>query len=348
MIMERNNMTNTEDIKDIILKVRNLSKHFGNLKAVDDVSFDLERGKVLGLVGESGCGKTTIGRTIIKLYEATGGDVFLDGKRIVAGTLAYKEEKKAVRAKQRADVTINDINKKIRQAKRDQQRNKALDIQMIFQDPVASLDPRMVVYDIITEGLVINGVKDKKILDEKLYTVLERIGLVREHASRYPHEFSGGQRQRIGLARAVIMDPKILIADEPVSALDVSIQAQVITLLNEIKEALNLTIIFIAHDISVIKYFSDTIAVMYNGKIVEMADNDELFKNPLHPYTVSLLSAVPLPDPHYEKNRKRIMYNPLVDHDYSVEKPSMQYLNSNHQIYCSPSEFERYKLMMKG
>lgn len=353
---------------NIILSVRHLSHHFGKLKAVDDVSFDVKEGEVLGLVGESGCGKTTIGRTIIKLYSATDGEVFLNGKRIVAGTLSLKKSKKDafknllskikkiykrngwsefIAAYKNYKQIKRDVNPKIAKAVQDQKKNKALEIQMIFQDPIASLDPRMVVHDIITEGLVINGEKDKALIEKKLYEILESIGLVREHATRYPHEFSGGQRQRIGIARAVIMNPKVLIADEPVSALDVSIQAQVITLLNEIKNALNLTIIFIAHDISVIKYFSDKIAVMFNGKIMEMASTEELFKNPIHPYTRSLLSAIPQPDPEYEKIRKRVTYNPLIDHDYSSEKPSYHYLKANHQIYCSESEFEKYKLLLK-
>ena len=235
---------------------------------------------------------------------------------------------------------IEKYNEEIRLAKKDRIMNK---MQMIFQDPIASLDPRMTVHDIIAEGLVVRGIRDKKFIDQEVYRVLELVGLVPEHASRYPHEFSGGQRQRIGIARAIILNPQLIIADEPISALDVSIQAQVINLLNELRDKMGLTTLFIAHDLSVVKYFSDRIAVMYYGKIVEMASSDELFKNPLHPYTKSLLSAIPLPDPHYEKKRKRIIYNPLIDHDYSIDKPQMREIKPGHLIYCNETEFELYK-----
>ena len=216
-------------------------------------------------------------------------------------------------------------------------------IQMIFQDPIASLNPRMTVKEIIAEGLVINGIKDQAYIDEKVYEILELVGLVREHAGRYPHEFSGGQRQRIGIARAVIMNPELLIADEPISALDVSIQAQVINLLNELRQTLDLTILFIAHDLSVVKYFSDRIGVMYFGKMVELASSDELFAHPMHPYTRSLLSAIPLPDPASEKNRQRIVYNSLAEHDYSVDKPSLREITKGHFVYCNDAEEAKYK-----
>lgn len=214
---------------------------------------------------------------------------------------------------------------------------------MIFQDPIASLDPRMTVREIIAEGLVINGIKDKEYINNKVYEILETVGLVREHAGRYPHEFSGGQRQRIGIARAVVMNPEMIIADEPVSALDVSIQAQVINLLNDLRDQMGLTILFIAHDLSVVKYFSDRIGVMYFGKMVELAPSDELFAHPLHPYTKSLLSAIPLPDPHYEKGRTRITYNPIAEHDYSEDKPTMRELVPGHFVYCNDAEEEKYK-----
>ena len=216
-------------------------------------------------------------------------------------------------------------------------------IQMIFQDPIASLDPRMTVRDLIAEGLIINGITDKDYINEKVYDILETVGLVREHAGRYQHEFSGGQRQRIGIARSVIMNPDLIIADEPISALDVSIQAQVINLLNELRENLGLTILFIAHDLSVVKYFSDRIGVMYFGNMVELATSDELFAHPLHPYTASLLSAIPLPDPHYEKQRKRFTYNPLAEHDYSVDKPTMREVSPGHFVLCNQEEFEKYQ-----
>ena len=218
---------------------------------------------------------------------------------------------------------------------------------MIFQDPIASLDPRMTVRDIIAEGLVIQGERNKKVIDDKVYEMLELVGLVREHATRYPHEFSGGQRQRIGVARSIIMKPDLIIADEPVSALDVSVQAQVINLLNDLRDRFGLTLLFIAHDLSVVKYFSDRIGVMYFGKMVEMAPSDELFRNPLHPYTRSLISAIPLPDPTYEKQRKRIVYNPLADHDYSVDKPTFREVKPGHFVSCNQAEFERYQAEMK-
>ena len=213
-------------------------------------------------------------------------------------------------------------------------------MQMIFQDPIASLDPRMTVRDIIAEGLKIRGVKNSKIIDEEVKKVLNEVGLLPEHASRFPHEFSGGQRQRIGIARALVMKPDLIIADEPISALDVSIQAQVINLLNELKEKHNLTILFIAHDLSVVKYFCDRIAVMYFGNLVELASSDELFKHPIHPYTKSLLSAIPLPDPHYEKNRKRIEYNPKLFHEYDGDKPSLREVSPNHFVRCNQKEYD--------
>ena len=216
-------------------------------------------------------------------------------------------------------------------------------IQMIFQDPIASLNPRMTVKEIIGEGLMIQGITDQAYIEEKVYEMLEVVGLVREHAGRYPHEFSGGQRQRIGIARSVIMNPEMIIADEPISALDVSIRAQVINLLNDLRDKMGLTIMFIAHDLSVVKYFSDRIGVMYYGKMVELADCDELFRHPLHPYTRSLLSAIPIPDPNTEKDRVRITYNPLDEHDYTVNKPSMKEILPGHFVYCNDAEFERYK-----
>lgn len=413
--------------KKVLLKVEHLEQYFKlgkkTLKAVDDVNFEIYEGEVFGLVGESGCGKTTTGRSIIKLYDITGGSIYFDGSRIAAGINEYKEaianakneyrkiakdinqqlkaasedekvslSNKLADAKSKCDDVVaknveeikkakydhkncdkefaahqvelvkekyapllenfdsksdeekaeimEKYNEEIRLAKKDRIMNK---MQMIFQDPIASLDPRMTVHDIIAEGLVVRGIRDKKFIDQEVYRVLELVGLVPEHASRYPHEFSGGQRQRIGIARAIILNPQLIIADEPISALDVSIQAQVINLLNELRDKMGLTTLFIAHDLSVVKYFSDRIAVMYYGKIVEMASSDELFKNPLHPYTKSLLSAIPLPDPHYEKKRKRIIYNPLIDHDYSIDKPQMREIKPGHLIYCNETEFELYK-----
>ena len=438
-----------ENNNEILLKVDHLCQYFRlghkDMKAVDDVSFEIKKGEAFGLVGESGCGKTTTGRSIIKLYNITSGNVYFKGQRIGAGTRSYKdaiknaknaladekitkqeydaivlenralihdaktdnkavdkqyseslvkalEEEYAKKFEEAKDDTKNpkalkkDYAKKFKEVKDDEEKLAALkeecakkleeakddaekldalkkefkirrraakksklitQIQMIFQDPIASLDPRMTVRDIIAEGLVINGITDKNYINEKVYEILETVGLVREHADRYPHEFSGGQRQRIGIARAVVMQPEMIIADEPISALDVSIQAQVINLLNDLRERLGLTIMFIAHDLSVVKYFSDRIGVMYFGKMVELADSDELFKNPLHPYTKSLLSAIPLPDPVYEKQRQRITYNPIAEHDYSTSKPTFREITPGHFVYCNDAEEEKYKQEIK-
>lgn len=347
-----------------LLKVEHLCQYFkaGNFvtKAVDDVSFDIKKGEVFGLVGESGCGKTTTGRSIIKLYNITSGNIIFKGQRIAAGTQGYKdaikaaqEEMKNADAARKAELEafIKKQKEEIKSAQHDQKhadKKLVTQIQMIFQDPIASLDPRMTVREIISEGLVIQGEKDKKVIDQKVYEMLELVGLVPEHASRYPHEFSGGQRQRIGVARSIIMNPEIIIADEPVSALDVSVQAQVINLLNELRERFGLTLLFIAHDLSVVKYFSDRIGVMYFGKMVEMADSDELFAHPLHPYTKSLLSAIPLPDPIYERQRKRITYNPLAEHDYTVDKPSFREVRPGHFVQCNEAEYRRIMEQLNG
>jgi len=280
-----------ERTDEIILRVENLKQYFGNpkkpFKGVDGVSFSVKKGEAFGIVGESGSGKTTTGRAIIGLYAPTDGEIYFNGKLIGAGKPS---------ATQRAELKKN--------------AKERLKIQMIFQDPVASLNPRMTVKEIVAEGLIVNGIRDKKTVEEKVYHALETVGLLKEHAGRYPHEFSGGQRQRIGIARALITNPQVLIADEPVSALDVSVQAQVVNLLADLKEKLGLTVLFIAHDLSVVKYFSDRIAVMYLGKIVELASSKELFENPLHPYTKALLSAIPLPDPRTEKGRESGLYEP--------------------------------------
>ena len=385
------------DESEVLLRVEHLCQYFGFNKAVDDVSFDIKRGEVFGLVGESGCGKTTTGRSIIKLYNITSGSIYFKGVRIGAGLKSYNDDIAKAKADCKAgtitpaqrDIIITERKAQIRLAKSDMKnvdkeyaremvaqvkakyepmlknatpeqieeyKNElrkakkariATQIQMIFQDPIASLDPRMTVREIISEGLIIRGERNKKVIDQKVYEMLELVGLVREHADRYPHEFSGGQRQRIGVARAIIMNPELIIADEPVSALDVSIQAQVINLLNDLRRDLGLTILFVAHDLSVVKYFSDRIGVMYFGKMVELATSDELFKNPLHPYTRSLLSAIPLPDPIYEKNRKRIVYDPLREHDYSVDKPTFREVSPGHFVSCNQAEFERYQAELK-
>ena len=345
--------------KEVLLKVENLQQLFGKFRAVNGISFDIYKGEVFGLVGESGCGKTTTGRTIIGLNEISGGSVYYKGERIAAGTLSYKEAIAKAKADYKAgkitdeELTncVKENSDKIAAAKADNKKwrrtnksNRLLnEIQMIFQDPIASLDPRMTVRDIIAEGLIIRGEKNQEEIDRQVFDMLEIVGLVPEHATRYPHEFSGGQRQRIGIARAIIMKPELIIADEPISALDVSIQAQVINLLNELSEKMGLTILFIAHDLAVVKYFSNRIAVMYFGKIVELATSDELFKHSFHPYTKALLSAIPLPDPITEKSRKRLTYNPMLDHDYSIEGPTMREIYPGHFVYCNEEEMKKYK-----
>ena len=304
-----------------ILEVKNLCQYFTSgrgrnkltVKAVDDVSFGVKPAETFGLVGESGCGKTTTGRTIIRLYNPTSGEVFFEGRN-VAGPMTRELRKY---------LTDN--------------------IAMIFQDPIESLNPRMTIEEIVGEGLRVRGMKDKAEVHRRVREMLEKVGLTDEHATRYPHEFSGGQRQRIGIARAMIIKPKMIIADEPVSALDVSIQAQVINLLNDLKEEMGLTILFIAHNLSVVKYFSDRIGVMYYGRMVEMARGDDLYKKPLHPYTRALLSAIPEPNPITERKRKRVDYDPHRDHDYSQEQPSMVEIEPEHFVLCSPSELERYR-----
>ena len=349
-----------ENNNEVLLRVEHLCQYFGPTKAVDDVSFDIHKGEVFGLVGESGCGKTTTGRSIIRLYDITSGNVYFKGQRIAAGVQSYKDAIAAANAEKKTckdPSRLKELNEiiaknkaEIKSAKHDKKhvdKKLSTQIQMIFQDPIASLDPRMTVREIISEGLIIQGEKDQKVIDEKVFKMLDLVGLVREHAGRYPHEFSGGQKQRVGVARAIIMEPELVIADEPVSALDVSIQAQVINLLNELREKLGLTILFIAHDLSVVKYFSDRIGVMYFGHMVELAPSDELFLNPLHPYTRSLLSAIPLPDPKYEKQRRRIVYNPLADHDYSEEGPTLREIKPGHFVSCNTAEFEAYQKILK-
>ena len=390
---------------NIELSVRHLKQFFkfGHgkgafvTKAVHNVSFDIKKGECFGVVGESGCGKTTTGRTLIRLYKATSGSVYFKGYRVVAGNRWNEKEIKWKRIKanrkikelklemnekirsladeqgnadfvasesakirKEYDAKIEQIKKdiaalvkyekeKIRQHNYDNKHvNKKLmsKMQMIFQDPVDSLDPRMTVEDIIQEGLHIQGQYNKYENQQKVKDALIKVGLLPEYASRFPHEFSGGQRQRIGIARALIMNPDFLICDEPISALDVSIRAQIINLLNNLKEEMGLTIMFIAHDLSVVKYFCDRIAVMYFGNIVELATSDELFAHPLHPYTKALLSAIPKPDPLSEKERKRFIYNPANEHDYSQEAPSLKEVAPGHFVMANTAELEKYRKML--
>lgn len=264
-----------------ILSARNIKKYFnvsgGTLKAVDGISFDIYKGETLGLVGESGCGKTTAGRTIIRLYEPTGGELYFEGQ---------------------------DIYKLPRHSMKPVRRN----IQMIFQDPYASLNPRMTVEEIIAEPLEVHGIyKSEKQRRERVYELLQLVGLNEEHALRFPHEFSGGQRQRIGVARSLALNPKFIVCDEPISALDVSIQAQVVNLLKNLQNQLGLTYLFIAHDLSMVRYISDRVGVMYLGMMMELAKSEELYDHPIHPYTQALLSAIPIPDPEIQRSRKRII-----------------------------------------
>ena len=303
--------------RDKILEIKNLCmefpvSHHEKLKALNNISFDIYRGENFGLVGESGCGKTTLGRTIIRLYDPTAGEILFNGKRI-----SGKLDKEA------RSYIVNHLS-------------------MIFQDPISSLNPRMTVEEIIAEGLKTRGMKDKEERRRRVAEILDKVGLLPEHATRYPHEFSGGQRQRIGIARALVLKPEFIIADEPVSALDVSIQAQVINLLMDIKKEMDLTILFIAHDLAVVKYFSDRIGVMCFGNLVELADSDELYAHPIHPYTKALLSAIPQPDPLAEKGKKRLYYDPSMN-DYSKETPSFQEIKPGHFVYASASEMEKYR-----
>jgi len=307
-----------------LLEIKNLKQYFNPgkpnmVKAVDDISFDIYKGETLGLVGESGCGKSTTGRTIIRLYDATDGQVLFNGED-VHGKKSRSQLKK--------------FNRKM---------------QMIFQDPYASLNPRMKVADIIAEGIDIHGLassKEERI--KRVHDLLETVGLNKEHAGRYPHEFSGGQRQRIGIARALAVDPDFIIADEPISALDVSIQAQVVNLMQELQKEKGLTYLFIAHDLSMVKYISDRIGVMYFGKLVELAPSDALYKNPLHPYTQSLLSAIPLPDPEYERTRRRKEYNPSVHNYTEDDNLEMREVAPGHFVFCSEKEFAQYKAQYKS
>ena len=309
-------MAQNDEKREKILEIKDLCMEFQDgkqtVKAVNHVSFDVYKGENFGLVGESGCGKTTLGRTLIRLYDPTSGEILFNGKNI-SGKLNRAD---------RDYVTKN--------------------LAMIFQDPISSLNPRMTVQEIIEEGLKTRGEKDKEVLRKAVSDILKKVGLLPEHGTRYPHEFSGVQRQRIGIARSLVVKPSFIIADEPVSALDVSIQAQVINLLMDIKKEMDLTILFIAHNLAVVKYFSDRIGVMYFGNMVELADADELYDHPVHPYTKALLSAIPQPDPLSEKSKERLYYDPSI-HDYSVEQPRFQEIRPGHFVYASDSEMEKYR-----
>lgn len=296
---------------EILLSIKNLKQYFNagkknEVRAIDNISFDIYKGETLGLVGESGCGKSTTGKSIIKLNDITSGEILYEGTDIQ-------------KIKKRKDLLK--FNKKI---------------QMIFQDPYASLNPRLKVMDIVAEGIDIHHLaSDKRDRKKRVYDLLETVGLSKEHANRYPHEFSGGQRQRIGIARALAVEPEFIIADEPISALDVSIQAQVVNLLLKLQRERGITFLFIVHDLSMVKYISDRIAVMHFGKIVEIGPSEEIYQNPLHDYTKSLLSAIPQPDPESERSRKRFSY---IDDEENNHLRRLHEIRPNHFVFSTEEE----------
>lgn len=298
------------EVKDLEISFGEGSKKF---VAVKNANFFINKGETFSLVGESGSGKTTIGRAIIGLNDTSHGEIFFEGKKI-NGKKSKEEESEIIRK-----------------------------IQMIFQDPAASLNERATVDYIISEGLYnFHLFKDEEERKKKVKDIIHEVGLLSEHLTRYPHEFSGGQRQRIGIARALVMEPDFVIADEPISALDVSVRAQVLNLLKKFQKDLGLTYLFIAHDLSVVRFISDRIAVIYKGVIVEVAETEELFNNPIHPYTQSLLSAVPIPDPILERKKVLKVYD-AAQHDYSVNKPEMVEIRPGHFVWANKAEVEKYK-----
>ena len=307
-------------IKTPLLSVRNMDVTFGKgknaFKAVNDVSFDVYRGETFGLVGESGSGKTTIGRAIIRINKLSAGEVIYDGKRI-SGQIDHETDREVIK-----------------------------NIQMIFQDPMASLNERAKVDYIVSEGLTnIRHDLSHEEIEERVAKALLDVGLLPEFASRFPHEFSGGQRQRIGIARCLVMDPEFIIADEPISALDVSIRAQVLNLMSKLQQERGLTYLFIAHDLSVMRFICDRIAVIHKGVIVELAETEKLFAHPLHPYTRALLSAIPLPDPKSEKHKKLVIYDPSCHH-YETDKPVWTEIEPGHFIMANKEELEKYNKML--
>ena len=306
--------------REILLSVKNIDVCFGKrrnrFKAVDNVSFDIYKGETFGLVGESGSGKTTIGRAIIRINPTTAGDVIFKGEKI-NGKISRELDKRVTRQ-----------------------------IQMIFQDPMASLNERAKVDYIVSEGLYSGGKLPEEERKAKVEKALMEVGLLPEFASRFPHEFSGGQRQRIGVARALIMQPEFIIADEPISALDVSIRAQVLNLLSELQKERGLTYLFISHDLSVMRFICDRIAVIHKGVLVELAETEKLFAHPLHPYTRALLSAIPLPDPAREKNKVLEVYDP-TRHNYSIDKPEWVEVEEDHMVWANGAELAEYREMLK-
>ncbi|MCD8378814.1 MAG: ATP-binding cassette domain-containing protein [Lachnospiraceae bacterium] len=306
-----------ENGREILLSVKNVDIFFGKkenqVKAVQNASFDIYKGETFSLVGESGSGKTTIGRAVIRANSCTNGEITYKGVRI-SGKIPHSLDREVIR-----------------------------NIQMVFQDPAASLNERATVEYIISEGLYnFHLYENEADRVAKVEKIVEEVGLLPEHLTRYPHEFSGGQRQRVGLARAMVMEPELVVADEPISALDVSIRAQILNLMNKFQEERGTTYLFIAHDLSIVRYISDRIGVIYKGRIVEVATSEELFNFPLHPYTRSLISAIPLPDPDLEKNKVLFTYDPSV-HDYSNEEPKLTDIGHGHYVYGSKKEIEEYK-----
>ena len=306
-----------EEGREILLSVKNVDITFGKgddaVRAVKNASFDIYKGETFSLVGESGSGKTTIGRAVIRVNPCAAGEIDYKGVRI-SGKISKSLDREVIR-----------------------------NIQMVFQDPAASLNERATVDYIISEGLYnFHLFKNEADRVKKVETMIEEVGLLPEHLTRYPHEFSGGQRQRIGLARAMIMEPELVIADEPISALDVSIRAQVLNLMKKFQKEREVTYLFIAHDLSIVRFISDRIAVIYKGDIVEIAETEELFDYPLHPYTRSLISAIPIPDPKLEKHKVLFTYDPSV-HDYSTDKPQLTDIGHNHFVYGNSKEIEEYK-----
>ena len=307
----------TEDGREILLSLKNVDITFGKaenaVRAVKNASFDIYKGETFSLVGESGSGKTTIGRAVIRVNPCAAGQIDYKGVRI-SGKIPRSLDREVIR-----------------------------NIQMVFQDPAASLNERATVDYIISEGLYnFHLFENEADRVRKVETMINEVGLLPEHLTRYPHEFSGGQRQRIGLARAMVMEPELVIADEPISALDVSIRAQVLNLLKKFQRERNITYLFIAHDLSIVRFISDRIAVIYKGDIVEIAETDELFNYPLHPYTRSLISAIPIPDPKLEKHKVLFTYDPSV-HDYSVNKPSLVDIGHGHYVFGNEEEIEAYR-----
>lgn len=308
--------------KEVLLSVKGIDVTFDNggrkrFRAVKDVSFDIYRGETFSLVGESGSGKTTIGRAIMRINELSKGEIIFKGKKI-SGKISKEDDREVIRS-----------------------------IQMIFQDPAASLNERANIEYCVSEGLYnFHLYKDEEERIAKVDRALEDVGLLPEHKSRYPHEFSGGQRQRVGIARAMIMEPELIVADEPISALDVSIRAQVLNLMNKLKDEKGLTYLFIAHDLSVVRFISDRIAVIHLGRIVEIAETEELFRHPLHPYTISLLSAVPMPDPQIEKPKKHVVYDESK-RDHSGEKPILQEIRPGHYVFANDREMKEYEAKLQ-